>query len=98
MTQVNLYEAKTQLSKLVDRAAAGEDIVIAKNGEPVAVLVAPGKVRRRVPEFGFAKMPGPPMSDAEWDKMWAENDEYVRQLFEDSINAPIEGASPHRED
>lgn len=36
---VNLYEAKTQLSKLVDRAAAGEEIVIAKAGRPVARLV-----------------------------------------------------------
>ncbi len=39
MTQVNLYEAKTQLSRLVDRAAAGEEIVIAKGGRPLARLV-----------------------------------------------------------
>ena len=36
---INLYEAKTQLSKLVDRAAAGEEIVIAKAGKPMARLV-----------------------------------------------------------
>ncbi len=36
---VNLYEAKTQLSRLVDRAAAGEEIVIAKSGRPRARLV-----------------------------------------------------------
>lgn len=36
---VNLYAAKTQLSKLVDRAAAGEEIVIAKAGKPKAKLV-----------------------------------------------------------
>jgi prevent-host-death family protein len=35
----NLFEAKTQLSRLVDRAAAGEEIVIAKNGRPMARLV-----------------------------------------------------------
>ena len=35
---VNLYEAKTRLSELVDRAAAGEEIVIAKNGRPLARL------------------------------------------------------------
>jgi prevent-host-death family protein len=35
----NLYEAKTNLSQLVDRAAAGEEIVIAKNGVPQARLV-----------------------------------------------------------
>jgi prevent-host-death family protein len=37
---VNLYEAKTHLSKLVERAAAGEEIVIAKAGKPKAKLVA----------------------------------------------------------
>ena len=37
--QVNLYEAKTQLSALVDRAAKGEEIVIAKAGKPMAKLV-----------------------------------------------------------
>ena len=36
---VNLYEAKSQLSKLVERAAAGERIVIAKAGRPLARLV-----------------------------------------------------------
>lgn len=39
-SQINLYEAKTQLSSLVERAAAGEEIVIAKNGKPMARLVA----------------------------------------------------------
>jgi prevent-host-death family protein len=36
---VSLYDAKTKLSSLVDRAAAGEEIVIAKNGVPFARLV-----------------------------------------------------------
>jgi len=36
---VSLYDAKTHLSGLVDRAAAGEEIVIAKNGVPQARLV-----------------------------------------------------------
>lgn len=39
MKQVNLYEAKTNLSQLVEDAAAGEEIIIAKNGKPVARLV-----------------------------------------------------------
>ena len=38
-TQVNLYEAKTQLSSLVERAAKGEEIVIAKAGKPIARLL-----------------------------------------------------------
>jgi prevent-host-death family protein len=37
---VNLHEAKTHLSRLVERAANGEDIVIGKAGRPMARLVA----------------------------------------------------------
>jgi prevent-host-death family protein len=40
MTEVSVYEAKTHLSKLLDRAAGGEDVVITRNGRPVARLVA----------------------------------------------------------
>ena len=39
-TQLNLYEAKTQLSSLVERAAKGEEFVIAKAGKPMARLMA----------------------------------------------------------
>jgi len=42
---LNLYEAKTALSRLVERAAAGEEIVIAKNGTPRAKLVPLGQTR-----------------------------------------------------
>ena len=48
---VNLYDAKTNLSELVDRAAAGEEILIAKAGTPVARLV-PLRVRERMPGRG----------------------------------------------
>lgn len=48
---VNVYEAKTHLSQLLDRAAAGEEIVIARAGRPVARLVAlsAASSRRRIP-------------------------------------------------
>jgi prevent-host-death family protein len=39
MAQVGMHEAKTKLSQLVERAEAGEEIVIARNGTPVARLV-----------------------------------------------------------
>lgn len=59
---LNLYDAKTQLSSLVEMAAAGEEIVIAKNGKPMAKLVAfkdqvkrkPGRLKGKIwmsPEF-----------------------------------------------
>jgi prevent-host-death family protein len=47
---VSLYDAKTKLSSLVDRAAAGEEIVIAKNGVPLARLVPiASRGQRRAP-------------------------------------------------
>jgi prevent-host-death family protein len=39
MAQVGMHEAKTKLSQLVERAESGEEIVIARNGKPVARLV-----------------------------------------------------------
>jgi prevent-host-death family protein len=47
---VNIHEAKTQFSKLVDRVLQGEEVVIAKAGRPVARLVPlPPRVPRRTP-------------------------------------------------
>ena len=45
----NLYEAKTQLSALVDEAAAGAEIIIAKAGKPLAKLVPFRESARRKP-------------------------------------------------
>jgi prevent-host-death family protein len=54
MITINIYEAKTQLSKLVEQAAAGEDVIIARGGKPVARLTrlqpAPRSIR-----FGLLK-------------------------------------------
>lgn len=50
MKSVNLYDAKTQLSSLVEEAAEGEKIVISKNGVPRAMLVPiPKKKSARKP-------------------------------------------------
>ena len=48
-TIVNIHAAKTQLSRLVDAAAAGEEIIIAKAGKPKAKLVPyqPARKKRR---------------------------------------------------
>ena len=47
MVQVNIREAKTQLSRLLKLVEAGEEVVIARNGVPVARLVAvPRKARK----------------------------------------------------
>ncbi len=49
MFALNLYEAKTRLSALVEEAAAGAEIIIAKNGRPRAKLVAFRDATRRQP-------------------------------------------------
>ena len=57
METVNIHEAKTQLSRLIERVRAGEEVVIAKAGKPVARLVPvvsagivrkPGSLRGRI--------------------------------------------------
>ena len=47
MKQVNIHQAKTDLSKLVERAEAGEEIVIARAGKPAAKLIPLNKARAR---------------------------------------------------
>ena len=54
MDAVNIYEAKTHLSKLVDAAAAGKDVVISRNGRPLVRITRLEPERRRV-RFGVLK-------------------------------------------
>ncbi len=53
--EVNVQEAKTHLSKLLERVALGEEIVIAKAGKPVAKLVA---IAPETPSFKFGSAKG----------------------------------------
>ena len=50
MTTVNIHQAKTQLSRLLAEVEGGEEVVIARNGKPVARLV--GYERRGKRRFG----------------------------------------------
>ena len=51
---INIYEAKAKLSKLVERAAAGQDVIIARGGKPVARLTQLTPAKRTV-RFGVLK-------------------------------------------
>jgi prevent-host-death family protein len=55
MSQINIHQAKSQLSRLVERAASGEEIIIAKAGKPVARLTAIEKRTRRTRRPGGLK-------------------------------------------
>ena len=70
MPTVNMHEAKTQLSKLVEAALAGEDVVIAKAGKPAVRLVpVPEPLPKR--QFGILRGKGWAAPDA-WDPMTEE--------------------------
>jgi prevent-host-death family protein len=73
-TTVNIHEAKTDLSRLVQRAHDGEEIILAKAGKPYARLVpledkkerVPGMVKGRVTEAFFE--PLPPEEQEAWER------------------------------
>ncbi|MGI9053056.1 MAG: type II toxin-antitoxin system Phd/YefM family antitoxin [Ilumatobacteraceae bacterium] len=73
-TTVNVHEAKTQLSKLLAEVEAGDDVVIARRGKPVARLVR--YERKKRPPLGWLKLPGPPIDPAVFDPM---TDDELRQ-------------------
>jgi prevent-host-death family protein len=90
MKQVNLYEAKTNLSALVEEAKGGEEIIIAKNGKPAARLVAlgpavePPQPRR----FGFWAKYGYQAPDDLVERL--QTDEELLSLFEEGPVFPTE--------
>ena len=54
METVNIYDAKTRLSQLVDKAASGEDIVVSRNGKPLVRITRLEEQKRRI-KFGLLK-------------------------------------------
>jgi prevent-host-death family protein len=54
METVNIYDAKTHLSHLVDKAASGEDVVVSRNGKPLVRITRLEPRKRRI-KFGLLK-------------------------------------------
>jgi prevent-host-death family protein len=79
---VNVHEAKTHLSRLLDRAAAGEEIVIGRAGKPVARLVPLADRQPRV----FGALAGQVWISPDFDDI----DDDLIELFEgnDDDSAP----------
>ena len=85
MIVANIHNAKTNLSKLIERAEAGEEVIIARDGKPVVRLapVAPQVVVARRPD-GF-----PAWMGSMRDEIWVapDFDDYdadIARTFEDS--------------
>lgn len=74
-SEVSLYEAKTHLSALVDRASVGEEVVITKNGVPKAKLTPlPNKLAPREPAGALGV--------SEWPEDFDEPNATIAALFE----------------
>jgi antitoxin (DNA-binding transcriptional repressor) of toxin-antitoxin stability system len=88
----NMHEAKTKLSKLVELVEAGQEVQLARNGNPVVNLVLAKKTPR--PLFGefepiLADIPHDFDSDAlmpEWEEAFLTKDQYLKPAKGDSRN------------
>lgn len=76
--EVNIHHAKTHLSRLIEKALAGEEVVIAKAGKPVVRLTP---VERKVPVLGSAR--GTITYHEGWDAPMTE--EEIDEIFGQDI-------------
>ena len=90
--QVNIYEAKTRLSELVDQASRGETVIIAKAGTPLAKLVPLSSGPKRKLVFGLMKGKISIADDFDAplsDDVLAAFEGALKPTIEPAINAPV---------
>lgn len=80
MPAFNIHEAKTHFSKLINRVLEGEEVLITRNGVPVAELVA---ARRREPVLGSG------VGDPHYDPK--APDDWWRPMTDEEVEAFLEG-------
>jgi len=94
--QVNLYEAKTQLSRLVNDAAKGDTIIIAKDGKPMAKLGPIDSLRKQPRQLGQLADKTRQVDWAQWWRDWKTADREIEADFEASIDKPLTASSKRR--
>lgn len=82
MTLVNIYQAKTQLSKLIQQSLDGKEVVIAKAGKPMVKLTPIDQTKPRIKSLGALK--GKIKMTTDFDAADAE----IEKLFYDSQIEP----------
>jgi antitoxin (DNA-binding transcriptional repressor) of toxin-antitoxin stability system len=87
--QVNLYEAKTQLSRLVDEAASGVTIIIAKDGRPMARLGPVNTVEKQPRQLGQFAERAKNVDWIQWWREWKAADREIEADFEASAAKPL---------
>ncbi len=75
MTTVNIHEAKTHLSRLIEAVERGEEVVIARAGKPVATLTAYVPPKRKIFPPGFFKHP-------DWTVIPDDFDDPIDDMFD----------------
>jgi prevent-host-death family protein len=81
MTVVNVHEAKTNLSRLIEQALRGEEVIIARNGTPAVRLVQVDQDAARKPWRESGQLAG---MFVEIDTDWWKPDDELADLFEGS--------------
>lgn len=104
---MNVAEAKAKLSQLLAKAEAGEHVVIARAGKPIALIVppAPPAVRRGMPEIGAWTHLNVRVPDDIWfepdlemeEEMEEHWDPDVRDLARAKRGAPVPPGSPYED-
>src|SRR5438128_3828292 len=95
--QVNLYEAKTQLSRLVDEAARGDTIIIAKDGKPMAKLSPIGGAGRKRPRrLGQLAAHAKGIDWTAWWRDWKAADRAIEAEFDAAAARPLPAARSRR--
>lgn len=77
MTQVNIHEAKTRLSELLERVQNGEEVIIAKAGKPIARLA-------RLEQITKKRQPGRLAGRLQIKEDFATADAEIQKMFDDS--------------
>ena len=86
MKMVNMHTAKSTLSQLVEDVLQGEDVVIARNGKPVARLVPFATVpEAELRPIGLGYTGKPMIGNSEFELMYATNPD----VYEVNLNDPL---------
>src|SRR5260370_28519273 len=97
--QVNLYEAKTNLSRLVDEAANGDTIIIAKDGKPMAKLgPVSGSSRKQPRRLGQLSGSAERVDWTQWWQEWKAADREIQDVFGIAPAKPFPPERPSRGD
>ncbi len=96
MVIANIHQAKTNLSKLIEQAEAGEEVVIARNGKPVVRLAPVEQAKPDIPRRadGLPAWMGSLKGQISIGPDFDAADEEIRRSFEESKIFPWEDEGP----